>query len=50
MNQVRLDDAAVSLLRRAGIRQIAARLRDHSQDPAAAATLVTATPPSLTRS
>jgi predicted transposase YbfD/YdcC len=44
-----LRDAAVSLLRRAGIRQIAARLRDHGQDPAAAVALVIAAPPSPTR-
>jgi len=35
-----LRDAAVSLLRRAGVRQIAARLRYHSQHPAAVALLV----------
>jgi len=35
-----LRDAAVSLLRRAGIRQIAARLREHAQDPAPAVALV----------
>jgi predicted transposase YbfD/YdcC len=40
-----LRDAAVSLLRRAGIHQIAARLRDHSQDPAAAVALVITAPP-----
>jgi predicted transposase YbfD/YdcC len=44
-----LRDAAVSLLRRAGIHQIAARLRDHSQDPAAAVALVLAAPPTPTR-
>jgi predicted transposase YbfD/YdcC len=40
-----LRDAAVSLLRRAGIRQIAARLREHAQDPAPALALVLAPPP-----
>ena len=39
-----LRDAAVSLLRRAGIRQIAARLREHAQDPAPAVALVLGTP------
>ena len=39
-----LRDAAVSLLRRAGIRQIAARLRQHAQDPAPAVALVLAAP------
>ena len=39
-----LRDAAVSLLRRAGIRQIAARLREHAQDPAPALALVLAAP------
>ena len=39
-----LRDAAVSLLRRAGIRQIAARLREHAQDPAPAVALVLAAP------
>ena len=39
-----LRDAAVSLLRRAGIHQIAARLREHAQDPAPAVALVLATP------
>jgi predicted transposase YbfD/YdcC len=40
-----LRDAAVSLLRRAGIHQISARLRDHAQDPAPAVALVVAPPP-----
>lgn len=40
-----LRDAALNLLRRAGIHQIAARLRAHSQDPAAAIALVLAAPP-----
>jgi predicted transposase YbfD/YdcC len=40
-----LRDAAVSLLRRAGIQQIAARLREHAQDPAPALALVLAPPP-----
>jgi hypothetical protein len=35
-----LRDAAVSLLRRSGIRQITARLRYHSQHPAAALALL----------
>ena len=39
-----LRDAAVSLLRRAGIHQIAARLREHAQDPAPALALVLAAP------
>ena len=39
-----LRDAAVSLLRRAGIHQIAARLREHAQDPAPAVALVLAAP------
>ncbi len=42
-----LRDAALSLLRRAGVQQIAARLRDHAQDPPALA-LVLAPPPSPT--
>ena len=37
-----LRDAAISLLRRAGIYQIAARLRQHAQDPAPAVALVLA--------
>ena len=41
-----LRDAAVSLLHRAGIRQITARLRSHSQHPAEAVALLLA-PPSL---
>jgi predicted transposase YbfD/YdcC len=40
-----LRDAAVSLLRRAGIQQIAARLREHAQDPTPALALVLAPPP-----
>ena len=43
-----LRDAAVSLLRRAGIHQISARLRDHAQDPTAAVALVLTPPPALT--
>ena len=39
-----LRDAALSLLRRAGIHQIAARLRQHAQDPAPAVALVLAAP------
>ena len=39
-----LRDAALSLLRRAGIHQIAARLRAHAQDPAPAVALVLAAP------
>jgi len=39
-----LRDAAVSLLRRAGVQQITARLRDHAQDPAPAVALVLAPP------
>ena len=39
-----LRDAALSLLRRAGIHQIAARLREHAQDPAPAVALVLAAP------
>ncbi len=39
-----LRDAAVSLLHRAGVRQIATRLRDHSQHPAAAVALLLAPP------
>jgi predicted transposase YbfD/YdcC len=39
-----LRDAAVSLLRRAGVRQITARLREHSQDPAPAVALVVMPP------
>jgi len=35
-----LRDAAVSLLHRAGIRQITARLRYHSQHPASALALL----------
>lgn len=41
-----LRDAAVSLLHRAGVRQISARLRYHSQHPAAAVALLLAAPPS----
>jgi predicted transposase YbfD/YdcC len=40
-----LRDAAVSLLRRAGVRQIAARLRYHSQHPTAAVALLIAPSP-----
>lgn len=40
-----LRDAAVSLLRQAGIRRISARLRYHSQQPAAAVALLIAAPP-----
>jgi len=40
-----LRDAAVSLLRRAGVRQISARLRYHSQHPSAAVALLVAPPP-----
>ena len=40
-----LRDAALSLLRRAGIQQIAARLREYAQDPAPALALVLAPPP-----
>jgi len=39
-----LRDAAVSLLRRAGNHQMAARLREHAQDPAPAITLILAAP------
>jgi predicted transposase YbfD/YdcC len=39
-----LRDAAVSLLRRAGVRQITARLRYHSQHPAAAVALLVGPP------
>jgi predicted transposase YbfD/YdcC len=39
-----LRDAALSLLRRAGVRQIAPRLRDHSQDPDPAIALVLSPP------
>ena len=35
---------AVIFLRRAGIRQIAARVREHAQDPAPAVALVLAAP------
>jgi predicted transposase YbfD/YdcC len=44
-----LRDAAVSLLHRAGVRQITARLRAHSQDPTPAIALVIAPPPSPPR-
>jgi predicted transposase YbfD/YdcC len=44
-----LRDAAVSLLRRAGIQQVTARLRDYAQDPGPAVALVVAPPPALTR-
>ena len=40
-----LRDAAISLLRRAGVRQITARLRYHSQHPMAAVALLMAPPP-----
>ena len=39
-----LRDAALSLRRRAGIHQIAARLREHAQDPAPAVALAIAPP------
>jgi hypothetical protein len=39
-----LRDAAVSLLRQAGVRQISARLRYHGQHPAAAVALLVAPP------
>lgn len=38
-----LRDAVVSLLHRAGVRQISARLRDHSQHLSAAVALLLAT-------
>jgi predicted transposase YbfD/YdcC len=44
-----LRDAALSLLRRAGIHQITARLRVHAQDPTPAVALVLASPPTPTR-
>jgi hypothetical protein len=40
-----LRDAAVSLLQRAGVRQITARLRYHSQHPTAAVALLMASVP-----
>jgi hypothetical protein len=40
-----LRDAAVSLLQRAGVRQITARSRYHSQHPTAAVALHMASPP-----
>jgi predicted transposase YbfD/YdcC len=40
-----LREAALNLLRRAGVRQISARLRYHSQHPAAAVALLLAPPP-----
>jgi len=40
-----LRDAAISLLRRAGIPQIAACLREHAQNPSPAVALVLAPPP-----
>ncbi len=40
-----LRDAALNLLRRAGIRQITARLRYHSQHPTVAVALLVASPP-----
>jgi predicted transposase YbfD/YdcC len=40
-----LRDAAVSLLHRAGVRRISARLRYHSQHPTAAVALLIAVPP-----
>jgi hypothetical protein len=43
-----LRDAAVSLLRRAGVQQITARLREHAQDPAPALALVLVPPPAIT--
>ena len=44
-----LRDAALSLLRRAGIHQITARLREHAQDPTPAVARVIAPPPAATR-
>jgi predicted transposase YbfD/YdcC len=43
-----LRDAAVSLLRRAGVQQITAQLREHAQDPTPALALVLASPPAPT--
>lgn len=40
-----LSEAAVSLLHRAGVRQITARLRHHRQHPADAVALLLAPPP-----
>src|SRR5437870_3920923 len=40
-----LSDAALTLLRRRGVCQISARLRDHRQHPAAAVALLVAPPP-----
>src|SRR5438067_8581666 len=40
-----LREAALNLLRRSGVRQISARLRYHSQHPAAAVALLVAPPP-----
>jgi predicted transposase YbfD/YdcC len=44
-----LRDAALSLLHRAGIQQITARLREHAQDPDPAVALVVAPPTATTR-
>jgi predicted transposase YbfD/YdcC len=44
-----LRDAALSLLHRAGIHQITARLREHAQDPDPAVTLVVTPPHPATR-
>jgi predicted transposase YbfD/YdcC len=44
-----LRDAALSLLRRAGVHQITARLREHAQDPDPAVALVVTPPPPTTR-
>ncbi|HVA89576.1 MAG TPA: ISAs1 family transposase [Chloroflexota bacterium] len=43
-----LRDAALSLLHRAGIHQITARLREHAQDPDPAVALVVTPPPART--
>jgi hypothetical protein len=40
-----LREAALNLLRRSGVRQVSARLRYHSQYPAAAVALLLAPPP-----
>ncbi|MGH2387016.1 MAG: hypothetical protein ACRDIE_02340 [Chloroflexota bacterium] len=44
-----LRDAALSLLHRAGIQQVTARLREHAQDPTPAVALVIAPPQASTR-
>jgi hypothetical protein len=44
-----LRDAAVSLLRRACVRHITARLREHAQDPIPAVALLLASSPTPTR-